>query len=192
MFLYHQCKEEQDIPFLDFFYNLREQYEGFNFFISLSSPSKYWEGLKGRISLNHLSGIPKTKERDVYVCGPNGFMNIAFEILLSLGLTKDQIFKEQFTPNKNVLRKKKEVLVRVNENERFTGNNQSSLLDQIENNNISIPSKCRAGICGKCSVLLKSGKVDQSDSEALSEEKIQKGYILSCCSIPLTDIEIEF
>ena len=119
-------------------------------------------------------------------------MNIAYEILISLGLTKDQIFKEQFTPKEIVLRKKKEIFVRVNEKKQFTGDNQSFLLDQLENNNIIIPCKCRVGICGKCRVLLKSGEVDQSDSEALSEEKIQKGYILSCCSIPLTDIEIEF
>ncbi|WP_413735079.1 2Fe-2S iron-sulfur cluster-binding protein [Sodalis sp. RH21] len=50
---------------------------------------------------------------------------------------------------------------------------------------------CAAGHCGLCKLRLCSGQVDMRHSGGISRADITAGYILACCSRPLTDIEIE-
>ncbi len=73
----------------------------------------------------------------------------------------------------------------------FDGNNQTSVLQQVEEAGLWINSSCRAGLCGACMVTLESGEVAQEWSSALSDDMRQQGKILACCSVPLTDIEIK-
>lgn len=49
------------------------------------------------------------------------------------------------------------------------------------------PFSCQIGICGSCSAHLISGKVEMDECDALTDEEIQKGIILTCQSHPITD-----
>ncbi|HCV78337.1 MAG TPA: hybrid-cluster NAD(P)-dependent oxidoreductase, partial [Pseudomonas sp.] len=51
---------------------------------------------------------------------------------------------------------------------------------------------CGMGICGTCKVLKKSGEVVMDHNGGITEEDEAEGYILSCCSIPQGDVQIEF
>lgn len=54
------------------------------------------------------------------------------------------------------------------------------------------PYSCLEGSCGSCRALLACGKVRSEDDFALSDEEIEKGYILTCQSWAETDIEVDF
>ena len=56
---------------------------------------------------------------------------------------------------------------------------------------VRIGAACESGICGTCRVLKLSGEVDMSHNGGILDEDIEEGYILACCSRPLTNIEIE-
>ncbi|CAH0530056.1 putative protein YcbX [Vibrio hippocampi] len=75
------------------------------------------------------------------------------------------------------------------------GDNQSNLLEQLESAGLSIPYKCRSGMCGTCSVILESGSVDQDEVPAATRAR-QKGLdsrtIFACCAVPNQDIEIRY
>ena len=57
---------------------------------------------------------------------------------------------------------------------------------------LHIPKACGMGICGTCKVLKKSGEVVMDHNGGITEEDEAEGYILSCCSIPQGDVQIEF
>ncbi|WP_245737352.1 2Fe-2S iron-sulfur cluster-binding protein [Xenorhabdus japonica] len=57
-------------------------------------------------------------------------------------------------------------------------------------NDIKLKYHCASGYCGKCRVKLVSGKVNLEHSGGISREKISEGYILTCCSYPISNIEI--
>ncbi|MGC8747932.1 MAG: 2Fe-2S iron-sulfur cluster-binding protein [Candidatus Kapaibacteriota bacterium] len=49
------------------------------------------------------------------------------------------------------------------------------------------PFSCQVGVCGSCIAKLESGKVVMDERDALTDEEIEKGFILTCQSHPTTD-----
>ncbi|MGP1958877.1 MAG: class I ribonucleotide reductase maintenance protein YfaE [Arsenophonus sp. NC-CH8-MAG3] len=62
-----------------------------------------------------------------------------------------------------------------------------SLLDALEQNKIQIEFQCRKGFCGACRVYLEKGKVGYHHKPIAF---LDKGEILACSCLPLTDIDI--
>ena len=67
-------------------------------------------------------------------------------------------------------------------------NNETSLLDHLEKNNIHHEYQCRSGYCGSCRVKIKKGKVSYKDAPLAF---IQPDEILLCCCHVESDIEID-
>ncbi|MBU2882356.1 2Fe-2S ferredoxin-like protein [Psychrosphaera sp. B3R10] len=63
-----------------------------------------------------------------------------------------------------------------------------TLLTSLLNQKLDVLYHCREGFCGACRCKLKSGTVEYIN-EPLAF--VRKGEILTCCSKPTTDIEIE-
>jgi ferredoxin len=64
------------------------------------------------------------------------------------------------------------------------------LIVALEKNGIAIPTLCRSGECSMCRVKILSGKVFQPAGVLLRKSDRQFGYVHSCVSYPLEDLEI--
>ncbi|KUM51595.1 class I ribonucleotide reductase maintenance protein YfaE [Rheinheimera sp. EpRS3] len=69
----------------------------------------------------------------------------------------------------------------------FDGSAQT-LLEALERKKLEVNFHCREGYCGACRCKLISGEVNYIN-EPLAF--VRKGEFLPCCSVPVTDIEIE-
>lgn len=49
------------------------------------------------------------------------------------------------------------------------------------------PFSCQVGVCGSCMAKLKSGKVIMDERDALTDDEIEQGFILTCQSHPITE-----
>ena len=69
-----------------------------------------------------------------------------------------------------------------------------TLLDSAIKAGHKPPSSCEDGYCGCCMALLKSGKVNMSNHDALEPSDIERGWVLACQSRPASQepIEIDF
>lgn len=186
---YHQCRSVEDIPCRVELEALKQRHPGLKVFISLTQAPVDWFGLKGRLSLSHLKQIQHVTARQVFVCGPDGFMQKAKSLLLRKGLAEESYHQEAFGVAHTVAAELKTLQLSVNGHV-FEGNNQTTLLDQAEAAGIAIANSCRAGFCGACKVTVQSGKVHQPDVPALPEHERHLGIALACCCIPETDIEV--
>ncbi|MGY3925853.1 hybrid-cluster NAD(P)-dependent oxidoreductase [Aeromonas simiae] len=185
----HQCRSEVDIPAREELLALR--LAGMQLQLVLSRPDPHWQGLRGHLTLAMLEAIPELAERDVYLCGPTGFMQLALDWLAELGVPAGQLHHESFGGQLlTVARPHQAVRIRIGAEE-FIGNNQGTLLDQAAKQGIDLPWSCRAGICGSCRCTLRAGEVDQPAAPALDEAARDRGEILACCAVPLTDVHIE-
>ncbi|WP_029836332.1 flavin reductase family protein, partial [Vibrio parahaemolyticus] len=146
---YHQCRTEHDIPCRSELEQLKREHSGLEVKICLTQPAVDWFGLKGRLSLSHIKQIKDVEQRQVFVCGPDGFMQKAKNLLLKKGLPEAHYHQEAFGVSAVEARPEKEVEIEFN-GLKIQGNNQKTLLDQIEDAGKVVSNSCRAGLCGAC------------------------------------------
>lgn len=182
----HQCRSEADIPVPEELHALARQ--GMQLSLILSQADGHWQGLQGRLGAEHLALVQHLCERDVFLCGPQGFMSRAITLLQGAGVKR--IHQESFGGAPLISARPHQGVTLQIAGKRFAGNNQGSILDQASKQGLDLPWSCRAGICGSCKQTLVAGEVEQASAPALTEAERAQGKILTCCAIPLTDIEI--
>jgi ring-1,2-phenylacetyl-CoA epoxidase subunit PaaE len=62
-----------------------------------------------------------------------------------------------------------------------------SILQAAMEAGLDPPFSCQLGACATCKAKLKSGKILMDEHDALTDEEIQEGWVLTCQSHPLTD-----
>ncbi|HZU47312.1 MAG TPA: ferredoxin--NADP reductase [Mycobacterium sp.] len=134
-------------------------------------------------------------DADNYVCGPEGFMAVVRSALPGPG----RVFVEDFdlaptikpqpsepTPDAGAdgqgtvtifLERKKASVPRV------AG---ETLLDSARRAGLAPPFSCEQGNCGTCMARLIEGHVTMRNNEALTEDEVEEGYILTCQGVPDT------
>ncbi|MGL5813648.1 MAG: MOSC N-terminal beta barrel domain-containing protein [Aeromonas sp.] len=185
----HLCRGEADIPAAAELHALRQA--GMGLTLILSQPDAHWQGLRGRLCQEHLTRVPELAAREVFLCGPHGFMSEAVDLLQALDVPAGRIRQESFGGAiLSVARPHQAVQLRIGE-QSFAGNNQGTVLDQAHKQGVELPWSCRAGICGSCKQTLVSGEVDHPDAPAITAAERAEGKILTCCAVPLTDLVIK-
>jgi ferredoxin-NADP reductase len=186
---YHQCSKKHDIPQRAQLEQLAKQHPTLQVHIALTKPEQYWQGLTGRFDQQHLKVIQELNDRQVFVCGPQAFMESAKNQLIKNGLPPLQYHQEAFGMAKADVGEYKDVYITVDDKD-IPATNQNTLLEHLTNNGIKIKSSCRAGVCGACKVTLQDGEVVQMSTSALSEEERAAGVVLACCCTPITDVVV--
>lgn len=185
----HLCRSEADIPAASELHAMAQQ--GMTLTIILSQPDSHWQGQQGRLGNEHLALVKGLAGREVFICGPHGFMADAAAKVAARGVPAARIRQESFGGAiLSVARAHQPVQLRIGERE-FAGNNQGTILDQASKQGVDLPWSCRAGICGSCKQTLVSGEVAHPDAPAISAAERAEGKILTCCAVPLTDLVIK-
>jgi 3-ketosteroid 9alpha-monooxygenase subunit B len=131
-------------------------------------------------------------EADCYVCGPEGFMAVVRSALPGPG----RVFVEDFdlppqlksTPETAVstavegtvtifLERKKASVPRVE---------GETLLESARRAGLAPPFSCEAGNCGTCMARLTEGSATMRVNDALDEDEVADGYVLTCQGVPDT------
>jgi 3-ketosteroid 9alpha-monooxygenase subunit B len=133
-------------------------------------------------------------DADNYVCGPEGFMSVVTSALPGPGT----VFIEDFdaapqteapetaasaeadetggTITVHLDRKKAEV-------PRVAG---ETLLESARRAGMSPPFSCEAGNCGTCMARLSEGSATMRVNDALMDDEVEDGYVLTCQAVPDT------
>ena len=150
----------------------------------------------GRISKSWLDTLLPTDDCDVYLCGPNSFMQSQYNSLRELGVSDAHIFAEAFGPA-SLIRDKKtatqppvanEAIVTFTESqvEQAWSRTDGNLLEFAEAHGLRPDYGCRSGQCGACKVKLLKGKIAY---QQVIETPLNKNEILLCCTVPAAETE---
>ena len=156
----------------------------------------------GRLSRQLLQAELPSSDYEVYLCGPNAFMQDQYNNLRDLGLSDKRIFAEAFGPSALIrdvspetqvpqsLPIAEQAIVNFSESkfEQTWSKDDGSLLEFAEAHGLNPEYGCRSGQCGACKVKLMQGKV--SIQQTISTD-LQQDEILLCCSVPAADLENE-
>lgn len=151
---------------------------------------------------------PDFVEREVFVCGPPGYMDLVRGTLERMGHPTHRYHQESFggappaaakpaapaaaakpaAPAPAPVAAKPvaapvvdtvELVFSVSD-KTITTHSDEFILDVAEANGIALNNSCRAGSCGTCKVKKVAGEVEMDGQQALSESDLEDGYVLAC------------
>jgi ferredoxin len=68
-----------------------------------------------------------------------------------------------------------------------------TLLESARRAGLSPPFSCEAGNCGTCMAKLVEGKATMRVNDALDDDEVAEGYILTCQGVPQTEsVTVEY
>lgn len=177
----------------------------------LSASACHSQGLIDRETLQRLLPLD---DYDVYLCGPQPFMQANWRLLRNLGIAKERIHYEFFGPATILEEGEASPLAVVPATpaapaELAVANpvagalsvhflpsgttlawdpNCHSLLDLAEQAGLTPAFNCRAGLCNTCQVSLREGAVEYFEAPL---DAPANGDILLCCTRPTTAVTVD-
>jgi ring-1,2-phenylacetyl-CoA epoxidase subunit PaaE len=137
-----------------------------------------------------------------YLCGPNQVMNNAEAVLQAHNIESSCIHREYFTApisqtnEQDISIEPTDFTIHVKlygKEYDIEVESQESILEAGIKNNIDPPYACQIAACCTCRAKLRSGKVHMESREALTDDEIEEGYILTCQAHPLTsDVFVDY
>lgn len=142
-----------------------------------------------------------------FICGPLDMMEATRDVLTERGVAKDAIKMEVFAATKSAAKARSNAPVVTDATDRASvkvvidgrtheydlARGQENLLDAALEQSIELPYSCKSGVCSTCRCKLVEGEVDMDTNFALEDYEVERGFILSCQSFPVTDhIVIDF
>ncbi|MGJ8627268.1 MAG: 2Fe-2S iron-sulfur cluster-binding protein [Sulfitobacter sp.] len=135
-----------------------------------------------------------------FICGPEPMMLAIADSLKSHGLELDQIKFELFSESQQGRLAKQEMAKRSEDQtgtqvtviiegaqRTFEMRKGQSVLEAALANGQDAPFACKAGVCSTCMGKVIEGEVEMLSNHALEDYEVERGYVLTCQSYPLSD-----
>jgi ferredoxin-NADP reductase len=138
------------------------------------------------------------RDAEVFVCGPAPFMDLVESTLLSNGVHAGRIHIERFTvtepadqtPQPATVAEASaptEVTIELDGKTGTTTHHPgATILQTARQMGMTPPFSCEAGNCATCMAKLVEGEVTMFVNDALFEDEVANGWILTCQSVPTT------
>ncbi len=175
-----------------------------SFAVTHEEPYEVWTGYLGRLNQLMLGLMaPDYLEREIYCCGPEPFMQMVREALHALGYDMDRYRQESFAAPAATAEQVPEYddivpqeaeaaeIAFARSGQTIPCTETDTILAVSRANGLRIPFGCTFGVCGTCKVRKLAGQVHMVHNGGISEEDVEAGYILACCSHPLGNVEVD-
>jgi ferredoxin-NADP reductase len=132
---------------------------------------------------------------EVFICGPGPFMDLVEQTLHGHGIDPACIHIERFTPGEAlpdaedspepVGTAATQVEIELEGKVQTTVHRPgTTILQTARQMGLTPPSSCEAGDCATCMGRLLEGSVSMRNNNALTEEEVDEGWILTCQAVP--------
>jgi 3-ketosteroid 9alpha-monooxygenase subunit B len=130
---------------------------------------------------------------EFYICGPGPFMDIVEHTLQAEGVDDARIHIERFTPAERLeepessassatgTRVTIDLFGKSDSAEHRAG---TTILQTARQMGMSPPFSCEAGSCATCMARLTAGTADMHVNNALTDDEVADGWVLTCQAVP--------
>ncbi|CUH86983.1 3-ketosteroid-9-alpha-hydroxylase reductase subunit [Phaeobacter sp. CECT 5382] len=200
------AKRPSEIIFRQRLEHMASRMPGLDLKFVIEEPDLYrpWSGYQGLFNQLMLGLMaPDYLEREVYCCGPEPFMQAVRDALAGLGFDMEKYHQESFgAPVESAADQPDLDDVVLDDDSSaeisfaLSGvtakcSETDTVLAAARASGLNIPSGCTFGVCGTCKVKKTAGEVHMVHNGGISEDDIEAGYILACCSHPIGKLAVE-
>ncbi len=178
---------------------LNADYDNFHYHLVISDETAAWDGARGFIDAALMKKlVGNLDECTFYICGPQIMNDFCVNELKGMDIPKKRIRREMFGSRQDIQNEPgwpaaltgDEVFnVKIGD-QIIKAKASDSLLTSLEKAGVRVNVCCRSGECSLCRVKLVSGKIFLAKGVLQRYADEQYGYIHSCKSYPISDIEI--
>jgi ferredoxin-NADP reductase len=189
-----------DAIFHDELHTLSSQFENITYVPVIENPSEGYKGRRGFITADLIGEtVGDLADKTFYLCGPQGMYDFCIPELERLGISARKIRKEVYGAPVDIwnypgwpeeIRAGQVFTVRADSGVTLEARAGEPLIVALEKAGILVPSLCRSGECSMCRVKIQSGKVFEPAGVPVRKSDRKYGYVHSCVSYPLEDLEI--
>ena len=142
--------------------------------------------------------VPLAGVDHVWLCGPFAMIADCREALEELGVARDKVHFELFYVDEPPpeLNRPEAVLTGETSNVTVVLDGRSTtapmpkdqtILDAAQKARADLPFACKGGVCGTCRAHLVSGEADMRRNYALDDDEVERGFVLTCQTHPVSD-----
>jgi len=142
--------------------------------------------------------VPVSSVDQAFICGPQPMIEGLGTALIELGLQRERVHIERFTPGVSGRPRPvpippsapaKAIASVISEGARFEFPvaDGEAIIDAAIRAGRSLPNSCRGGMCCTCRARLVEGRVEMAVNYSLEPWELQAGYVLTCQSRPMTE-----
>jgi ferredoxin-NADP reductase len=200
IYLFYGSKDLDDAIFHDKLQEISERFEHIHYLPVIENPPPGYQGASGLMTGELFRNtIGDMEGKTFYLCGPQGMYDFCTPELEKLGILGRKIRKEVYGAPQHIcddpgwpgeIKGDDIFRVSVKGGAVFDARAGEPLMTTLEKEGIVIPSLCRSGECSMCRVKVLSGKVFQPAGALVRKSDRHFGYVHSCVSYPLGDLEI--
>jgi ferredoxin-NADP reductase len=143
--------------------------------------------------------IGNVADKTFFLCGPQAMYDFCLPELAKLGVSPRKIKREMYGAPVNIsnypgwpkaVKEGDAFTVSVKGGKTISAQAGVPLLSSLEKNGIVVPFLCRSGECSMCRLKLTKGRVYQPPGTPVRSSDAKYGYVHSCVSYPIEDLEI--
>jgi len=200
MHLFYGNKTDEDVIFHEELTQLAKRFDNISYIPVIEEPAGAYTGACGYVTgglIRDLMG--DIEDKSFFICGPQGLYDFCLPELESLGIPRRKVRQEMYGAPPNIWQypgwpenvdKDYTFTVKLRDGRQFEAKASESLLLALERNKVVVPSLCRSGECSQCRLKIISGKVFQPAGVPVRKSDARFGYVHSCVSYPIEDLEI--
>jgi glycine betaine catabolism B len=164
--------------------------------------SESWTGLAGRFDKSKIHAlVPDLDQRHVFLCGPEPFAAEVRRILQELGFDQAKLHSESFgssrvagggkrVPKPPALSEPRHRVHFIKSDRTVETDETVTLLELAEAHGIEMDYACRTGSCAECEVSF-TGTLSEKPEFEKDRRRKENGIAFACCSVALSDLEVE-
>ncbi len=200
VFLFYGNKNPGDVIFHEKFQAISDRFENIHYIPVIEEPPDDYDGSRGLITGDLIKEkIGRLEDKTFYLCGPQGMYDFCIPELVKLGIPDKKIREEVYGAPADIcdyagwpedIKAETVFKVTINGGRTLDARAGEPLITALEKKGVIVPSLCRSGECSMCRIRIISGKVFQPEGVPVRKSDRQFGYVHSCVSYPLDDLEI--
>ena len=203
--LFYGNRRQRTTMFIDDLYALKNRFpERLQLYFLFSQEEQEFDIFSGRLDEEKVSKLFRTfcgglTPDEAFICGPDTMIASVRTALVNNGMEESAVHVERYgAPRKKEASKPSagtapgeqsiiNVIMDGHKKSFEMRPDSGNIVDAAAEQGIELPYSCKGGVCATCRTHVRDGEVRMATNYGLEPWEVEKGFVLACQSVPMTD-----